>query len=156
MLREAAGIERIIIRCGRTDLRYGIDRLASLIQVEYGLDPLEEGTLFLFCGNKTDRIKGLLYEDSGFLLLTKRLSNGAFIWPRSISEARELSRSSFDALLRGYEVTSSIKIYPQKGILRKGADDGKWENMQNNGDPAAGAPASGLRDSGEKEGEKAG
>lgn len=152
MLREAAGIERIIIRCGRTDLRYGIDRLASLIQVEYGLDPLEEGTLFLFCGNKTDRIKGLLYEDSGFLLLTKRLSNGAFIWPRSLSEARELSHSSFDALLRGYEVTSSIKIYPQKGIMRKGADDGKWENMQNNASLVAGDPVSSQKKRAKKEG----
>ena len=124
MLREAAGIERIIIRTGRTDLRLGIDRLASLVQVEYGLDPLEEGTLFLFCGNKADRIKGLLYEDGGFLLLTKRLSKGAFIWPRSAPEARELSHSAFDSLMRGYEVTSSIRIYPKKGTEAIGAGIG--------------------------------
>ena len=116
MLREAAGIERIIIRTGRTDLRLGIDRLASLVQVEYGLDPLEEGTMFLFCGNKADRIKGLLYGDGGFLLLTKRLSKGAFLWPRSVSEARELSHSAFDDLMRGYEVTSSIRVYRKKGV----------------------------------------
>ena len=57
MLREAYNIKRIIIKTGKTDLRLGIDRLAVLIQMEYGLDPLEEGTLFLFCGNKHDRIK---------------------------------------------------------------------------------------------------
>ena len=62
MLREAEGIKRIIIKTGKTDLRLGIDKLASLIQMDYGLDPLEKGTLFLFCGNKRDRIKGLLYE----------------------------------------------------------------------------------------------
>lgn len=120
MLREAVGIERVIIRTGRTDLRLGIDRLASLVQVEYGLDPLEEGTLFLFCGNAPDRIKGLLYEDSGFLLLTKRLSTGAFAWPRSVSEARELSRDAFDSLMRGYEVTPGVRVYRREGAAADG------------------------------------
>ena len=114
MLREAAGISRIFIRTGKTDLRYGIDRLASIIQVEYGLDPLEEGSMFLFCGNKADRIKGLLYEDGGYLLLTKRLTEGAFQWPRNISEAREMSRSDFELLLDGYKVESSIRVYRKK------------------------------------------
>ena len=90
MLKEAVGIERIFIRTGKTDLRLGIDRLASIIQVEYGLDPLEEGSMFLFCGSKADRIKGLLYEDSGYLLLTKRLTDGKFMWPGNVSEAREM------------------------------------------------------------------
>jgi len=127
MLREAVGIKRVIIRCGRTDLRYGIDRLASLVQTEYGLDPLEEGTLFLFCGNKSDRIKGLLYEEGGFLLLMKRLSKGAFLWPRNVSEARELSHSAFDSLMRGYEITSSIKIYHTK---EKEAEKQRVEDME--------------------------
>ena len=60
MLREAAGIKRILVACGRTDLRRGIDGLAAIVRLAYGLDPLEEGTLFLFCGVKKDRIKGLL------------------------------------------------------------------------------------------------
>ena len=138
MLREAAGIERIIIRTGKTDLRLGIDRLASLVQVEYGLDPLEEGTMFLFCGNKPDRIKGLLYEDGGFLLLTKRLSKGAFLWPRSVSEARELSHDAFDALMRGYEVKSSIKVYHKKG--KEPDDDGskRADSAKNTADPETG------------------
>ena len=117
MLKEATGIERIIIRTGKTDLRYGIDRLASLLQVEYGLDPLEEGTMFLFCGNRKDRIKGLLYEDSGFLLLTKRLTNGTFAWPNSVSEARQLSVNAFRDLMDGYDVTSSEKIYTKKPAI---------------------------------------
>ena len=57
MLKEAVGIERIFIRTGKTDLRLGIDRLASIIQVEYGLDPLEEGSMFLFAGVKRTGLK---------------------------------------------------------------------------------------------------
>ena len=46
MLKEAQGVKRFVIKTGKTDLRYGIDRLASIIRMEYGLEPLEEGTLF--------------------------------------------------------------------------------------------------------------
>lgn len=111
MLREAYGIKRIIIRTGKTDLRYGIDKLAALVRMEFGLEPLDEGTLFLFCGKKRDRIKGLVYEGDGFLLLTKRLTNGAFQWPRTSIEAREMSREDYGRLMDGYTVESSIKVY---------------------------------------------
>lgn len=111
MLKEAEGIKRIIIKTGKTDLRLGIDKLASLIQMDYGLDPLEKGTLFLFCGNKRDRIKGLLYEGDGYLLLTKRLSQGAFQWPRDTAEAREMSREEYGDLMDGYTVETSLKTF---------------------------------------------
>ena len=45
MLKEAYGVKRIIMKTGKTDLRYGIDRLASMVRLEYGLDPL------MPCGN---------------------------------------------------------------------------------------------------------
>ncbi len=59
MLKEASGIKRVILACGRTDLRHGIDWPAAMVRLSYGLDPLEEGTLFLFCGVRKDRLKGL-------------------------------------------------------------------------------------------------
>ena len=62
MLKEGAGVKRVILRAGKTDLRRGIDGLKSIIQLAYGMDPMEEGTLFLFCGTRRDRIRGLLYE----------------------------------------------------------------------------------------------
>ena len=52
MLKEAYGVKRIIMKTGKTDLRYGIDRLASMVRLEYGLDPLDEGTLFCFAETK--------------------------------------------------------------------------------------------------------
>ena len=111
MLREAYGVKRIIIKTGKTDLRLGIDKLAALLEMEYGLDPLEEGVLYLFCGNRRDRIKGLLFEGDGYILLTKRLSQGTFQWPRDSDEAREMSREAYDRLMDGYTVESSIKAY---------------------------------------------
>ncbi len=37
------------------------------------LDPYEKDILFLFCDRRSDRIKGLVWEGDGFLLLYKRL-----------------------------------------------------------------------------------
>lgn len=68
MLKEYCGFKKTYIACGYTDLRNGIDGLASIIQNHFSLDPFEEGTLFLFCGRKTNRMKGLLWEADGFVL----------------------------------------------------------------------------------------
>jgi transposase len=42
---------------------------------------ISKDTLFLFCGKKNNRIKGLLWEGDGFLLLYKRLEVGAYSGP---------------------------------------------------------------------------
>lgn len=101
MLAEATGVKRIILACGRTDLRKGIDGLAQLIGTKYDLNPFEKDVLFLFCGCRADRIKGLLWEGTGFLLLYKRLEDGAFSWPRTPQEAAELTRDQYQMLMQG-------------------------------------------------------
>ena len=78
MLAEAYGITRIVIACGHTDLRLGIEGLSRIVGNNYSLNPFEKNVLFLFCGRKSDRIKALLWEGDGFLLLYKRLENGKF------------------------------------------------------------------------------
>lgn len=59
MLAEAVGVSRIIIASGYTDLRQGIDGLSRLIGTKYDLNPFEKDVLFLFCGRRADRTKGL-------------------------------------------------------------------------------------------------
>ena len=71
MLNDAVGFEKIFIATGYTDLRRGIDGLASTIKFQFDLDPFQKHILFLFCGKRTDRIKGLVWEGDGFLLLYK-------------------------------------------------------------------------------------
>lgn len=103
MLKDAAGISRIYIACGFTDLRKGIPGLTGIIQEQFGLDPLEKGTLFLFCGRHNDRIKCVMYEGDGFLLLYKKLAPGfRYQWPRNAQEVKELSPEQFDYLMKGF------------------------------------------------------
>ncbi len=111
MIREALGIKRIIVCCGRVDLRRGIDGLAGYVKLNYDLDTLEEGTLFLFCGRRKDRIKGLVFEGDGYCLLYYRLTDGKFQWPRTPDEARDITREQYHRLMDGFAIDSSIRRY---------------------------------------------
>ena len=68
MLNDFTGADKVYIACGYTDLRKGIDGLARLVQQQFELDPFTN-TLFLFCGRRRDRIKGLYWKKDGFILL---------------------------------------------------------------------------------------
>ena len=103
MLREYASGMQVYLVTGYTDMRRGIDGLASVVQGALQLDPFQH-SLFLFCGRKRDRIKGLVWEGDGFLLLYKRLDNGAFRWPRNRKEARLLTEQEIRWLLEGLEI----------------------------------------------------
>ena len=58
MLENVAKINRVVLACGTVDLRKGIDGLSMIIGDKYKQNPFEKGTLFLFCGRRSDRIKG--------------------------------------------------------------------------------------------------
>ena len=110
MLNDATGFKKVYIACGTTDLRRGIEGLAAIIRFQFQLDPYDKNTLFLFCGKRNDRIKGLLWEGDGFLLIYKRLDNGAFNWPRKLSEALEITPEQYRALMRGFEIIAKRPI----------------------------------------------
>jgi len=103
MLTEPLSPDRVYIACGYTDLRRGIDGLAAIIQEQFRLNPFEK-TLFLFCGRRTDRIKGLIWDGNGFLMLYKRLENGRFQWPRTSEDALELTPQQCRWLMEGLQI----------------------------------------------------
>lgn len=106
----------VYIVCGYTDMRRSIDGLAAIIKQNFGCNPYD-GSLFLFCGKRSDRIKGLLWDADGFLLLYKRLDNGRFQWPRSESEIHTLSHEQFVWLMQG------LSIYQPKAIKKNIPND---------------------------------
>lgn len=84
----------IYIACGYTDLRRGIDGLASIVQSQFQLDPFQR-VLFLFCWRRQELTKGLYWEEDGFLLQYKRLENGAFQWLQRKDEVRQLTPQQY-------------------------------------------------------------
>ena len=100
-----AQFKKIFVALGFTDLRKGIDGLSAIVNYRFGQDPYEPGTLFLFCGRKNDRVKGLLREPSGFLLLTMRLDEKRFRWPGTKDDLMEITPQQFICLVQGLEIS---------------------------------------------------
>ena len=59
-------------------IRFGIDSLAAIIERRFHMNLFVPNTLFLFCGRSSTKIKGLLWEGDGFLLLYERVESGHF------------------------------------------------------------------------------
>ena len=92
MLGDISAASEIYLVCGYTDMRKSIDGLRAIVEGTLKLDS-KNHSLFLFCGRRCDRIKALIWEGDGYVLLYKRLDveNGRYRWPRDKSEARNLT-----------------------------------------------------------------
>lgn len=111
MLKESySQFQKIYLVCGYTDLRKGIDGLATLIQTRLELDPFQRDILFLFCGHSSKKIKGLLWEGDGFLLLYKRIEAGSLTWPRTSAEAMQLTEEQFQLLMCGFSIVAKRPV----------------------------------------------
>ena len=113
MLGDIKAAEQIYIACGYTDMRKSIDGLAALVWEQFHMDPFSP-SLFLFCGRRCDRIKALLWEGDGFVLLYTRLENGAFQWLREADELQPISWQQFRWLMEGLKVEQKLTINPAK------------------------------------------
>jgi transposase len=109
MLADLGEVLKVYIACGHTDMRKSIDGLSAIVSQNFKLDPFDK-SLFLFCGRRRDRIKGLLWEGDGFLLLYKRLEGGRFNWPKSDIQVMELTPQQYRWLMEG------LSIHPKRII----------------------------------------
>lgn len=117
MLLDFTQIPNIFFVCGKTDLRKGIDGLASYVTETYQLDVFEDA-LFLFCGSRTDRFKALYWQGDGFLFLYKRFENGHLQWPKHASEIKQLNVQQLKRLLTGLSIEEKKTIQPiSKGVF---------------------------------------
>ena len=110
MLNGQLQFKRIWLVTGRTDLRNGISGLSALVRLKFGKNPLESGTLFLFCGKDRKTVKGLVWDETGYVLITKKLSYGHFQWPRNSEEAKALTQEEFNRLMDGFSIVSTIPV----------------------------------------------
>ncbi|RHT19034.1 IS66 family insertion sequence element accessory protein TnpB [Clostridium sp. AM33-3] len=104
MLADISNVDAIYIVCDRTDMRKSIDGLCAIIQDQFSMKL--DHSLYLFCGRKCDRIKAILKEPNGIVLIYKKLtaSQRSYRWPRNKSEVRNLTWREFDWLMSGIDI----------------------------------------------------
>lgn len=105
MLGDISIATDIYLVTGYTDMRKSIDGLCAIIASQLKEEPRRH-TLYMFCGKRCDRIKVLLREPDGFVLLYKRLDvvHGRYRWPRNKSEVKPITWQQFDWLMSGLEI----------------------------------------------------
>ena len=100
MIGDISLAANIYIVTGYTDMRKSIDGLCAIVVEQLKQDP-NGHSIYLFCGKRCDRIKVLLREPDGFVLLYKRLDvvQGRYRWPRNKSEVKSITWQQFDWLM---------------------------------------------------------
>jgi len=97
---------RIYVAAEAVDLRRGFDGLAAATRQVIGVDPLS-GHVFVFLNRRRNRIKLLVWDRTGYLLLYKRLERGTFALATTPAVGRrhvELDAGELGLLLEGLEL----------------------------------------------------
>lgn len=92
--------------CGYTDMRKSVDGLCAIVRDKLRMEPADGTSIYMFCGRRCDRIKVLMHESDGFVLLYKRLDCGVgrYRWPRSRDEVQPISWKQFGWLMQGLDI----------------------------------------------------
>lgn len=93
---------RVYVATRPVDFRKGHDGLAAVVQDRLGLDPFS-GAAFVFRSKRADRIKVLVWDRTGLVLLHKRLEGTRFVWPQVRDGVMRLSPAQFAALFEGLD-----------------------------------------------------
>jgi transposase len=103
MIVLPAGV-KVHLALGHTDMRKGLDGLATLIQEHLKKDPFS-GHLFIFRGKNASLLKILFWDGTGLCLFTKRIDRGNFFWPRLAEPGSSvtLSPAQLAMLLEGID-----------------------------------------------------
>ena len=93
---------RVVIATRPIDFRRGHDSLAAYVQNELKLDP-HSGVTVVFRSKRGDRLKILVWDGTGMVLIYKVLEVSKFCWPRVQDGVMQLSRAQAEALFEGLD-----------------------------------------------------
>src|ERR671912_360305 len=82
---------RILLATRPVDFRKGAHSLAAPAAEVLGADPFS-GAVLVFRSRRADRIKILVWDGGGLVLVWKRLEGGAFRWPPVVDGVVRLTR----------------------------------------------------------------
>ena len=101
MMLSTGGL-RVFVASKPVDFRKGMDSLAALVQEHLRLDPFS-GAVYVFRPKRADRVKLLIWDGTGLVLVYKRLEAGKFRWPRIEDGVMKLSPAQLGALFEGLD-----------------------------------------------------
>ena len=79
------GSLKVYVAVGSCDMRKSFEGLAALVETELR-DDVRSGALFVFGNRRRTRLKILYFDGTGLWVLSKRLEEGTFSWPKEGDE----------------------------------------------------------------------
>lgn len=95
---------RMLLATRPVDFRKGAHGLAALAAEVLAEDPFS-GVVIVYRANRADRVKLLVWDGSGLVLVWKQLQQGAFHGPPIVDGVTRLSPVAFAALFDGLDWT---------------------------------------------------
>ena len=86
---------RVFLVVGPTDMRKSFNGLAGIVRERLQADPMSRD-LFFFCNRGRNRMKVLVYDESGVWVLAKRLDRGTYAWPEAADDVVKVDISRID------------------------------------------------------------
>jgi transposase len=96
------GQVRVLVATRPVDFRTGVDGLAALVRETISSDPFS-GAVYVFRAKRTDRVKLIFWDGTGVVLISKRLEDGEFRWPKVQDGVIRLTAAQLSALLEGLD-----------------------------------------------------
>lgn len=93
---------RILLSTRPVDFRKGAHGLAALVADVLREDPFS-GAVLVFRSRRADRVKLLVWDGSGLVLIWKQLEGGAFRWPPVVDGVLRLTPVEFAVLFDGID-----------------------------------------------------
>ena len=108
---------RILLATRPVDFRKGAHSLAALAAEVLSADPFS-GALLVFRSRRADRIKILIWDGSGLVLIWKQLEGGTFRWPPVVDGVLRLTPVEFAALFDGidWRRVQALREIPKPGV----------------------------------------
>lgn len=97
---------RIFLCRSAIDMRKGFDGLHGVVLEALRQDPLS-GDLFVFLNKRRDRVKLLIWDGDGMLIVYKRLERGTFKPPAADTDSLTLSAAQLSLLLGGIDLAQT-------------------------------------------------
>ena len=105
------GSLKVYLAVESCDMRKSFNGLYALAEDTLKVDP-KSGALFVFCNKRRNRIKILYFDGTGLWVMSMRLEQGTFSWPKSSEAGRaklSLTPEAFAMLTDGIDLRDGCR-----------------------------------------------
>lgn len=112
------GSLKVFVALDPVDMRKGFEGLHAAVG-EKLKEEVRSGALFVFANKRRTRLKSLYFDGTGLWLMTKRLEQGTFFWPKAAQSGQgklSLTPEAFALLTDGVDMhRATLRPWYERG-----------------------------------------